>query len=173
MLDRENNIAKNDKLTNIISQIDRLNRNFDYNTHDFTIDFLVTQFNKGNYSIKRDDYCQYIWDQHRKSSFIESILLCYPIPIMFLSNNNAGHYDIVDGTQRISTLAQFLGNDLVLSNLKKLTELNSYTFDQLPLSIQRKFRKKFLRTIVLDKETSLDVRAEIFNRINSSRFSLT
>ncbi|GHT01752.1 hypothetical protein AGMMS50276_30440 [Synergistales bacterium] len=91
---------------------------------------------------------------------------------MFFSDNDDGRCDIVDGAQRTSTLEAFLSNDLVLSDLKKLTELNGFTFNQLPPPIQRKFNKTTLRIIALEEGTSLGVRAEIFSRINSSALDL-
>jgi hypothetical protein len=170
---KKNLIINNNILDNVLDQIIELSREFDYNTYDFTVDFLVSQFNNGYCFINRDYHRKFDWDQHCKCCFIESILLRYPVPTIFLSDNNDGRREIIDGAQRISTLEQFLSNDLVLSNLKKLTKLNGYKFDQLPPSIQRKFRETFLRTIVLDEGTSLEVRAEFFNRINSSRFPIT
>jgi hypothetical protein len=92
---------------------------------------------------------------------------------MFFSDNDDGRCDIVDGAQRTSTLEEFLNNDLILVDLKKLTELNGLTFKQLPSPIQRKFCKTTLRVIALDEGTSLEVRAEIFHRINSSTLDLT
>ena len=92
---------------------------------------------------------------------------------MFFSDNDDGRCDIVDGAQRTSTLEEFLNDDLILSDLKKLTELNGFTFKQLPPPIQRKFNKTTLRIIALEEGTSLEVRQEIFNRINTSALPLT
>jgi hypothetical protein len=156
----------------ITNQITELRREVDYNTRDYAIDFLVTQFKEGEFFINRDYQRNFVWDVPRKCRFIESILLGYPIPFMFFSDNDDGRCDIVDGAQRTSTLEEFLNDDLVLSDLKKLTELNGFTFKQLPPPIQRKFSKTTMRIIALEEGTSLEVRAEIFNRINSSALDL-
>ena len=160
------------KTDNITNQITGLRREVDYNTRDYAIDFLVAQFKDGEYFINPDYQRNFVWDNNRKCRFVESILLGYPIPFMFFSDNDDGRCDIVDGAQRTSTLEAFLNNDLVLSNLKKLTELNGFTFKQLPPPIQRKFCNTTLRAIVLEEGTSLEVRAEIFDRINSSALEL-
>ncbi|MDR1050995.1 MAG: DUF262 domain-containing protein [Deltaproteobacteria bacterium] len=165
-------INSGSKDESIINQINQLRSEVDYNTRDYAIDFLVTQFKKGEFFINSDYQRKFVWDNQRKCRFIESILLGYPIPFMFFSDNDDGRCDIVDGAQRTSTLEEFLNNDLVLTDLKKLFELNSLTFDCLPLPIQRKFNKTTLRIIVLEEGTSLDVRQEIFNRINTSGLSL-
>jgi hypothetical protein len=156
----------------ITNQITDLRREVDYNTRDYAIDFLVAQFKDGEFFINPDYQRNFVWDTPRKCRFIESILLGYPIPFMFFSDNDDGRCDIVDGAQRTSTLEEFLSNDLVLSDLKKLTELNGFAFNQLPPPIQRKFCKTTLRIIALEEGTSLEVRAEIFSRINSSALDL-
>jgi hypothetical protein len=156
----------------ITNQITELRREVDYNTRDYAIDFLVAQFKDGEFFINPEYQRNFVWDIVRKCRFVESILLGYPIPFMFFSDNDDGRCDIVDGAQRTSTLEEFLSNDLMLADLKKLTELNGFTFAQLPPPIQRKFSKTTLRIIALEEGTSLEVRAEIFNRINSSALDL-
>jgi len=166
-------INAHDKTEIISNQITDLRREVDYNTRDYAIDFLVSQFKDGEFFIDPEYQRQFVWDTTRKCRFIESILLGYPIPFMFFSDNDDGRCDIVDGAQRTSTLEEFLSNDLVLSDLKKLTELNGFTFNQLPPPVQRKFNKTTLRIIALEEGTSLEVRQEIFNRINTSAMPLT
>jgi hypothetical protein len=74
---------------------------------------------------------------------------------------NAGRLEIIDGVQRIRTLARFLTGDLVLTNLDRLSQLNGFRFHDLHPSRQRRFRRATLRLIELtesiaeDAETSL------------------
>ena len=170
---KDANTTTHSKKEIIFNQINDLRREVDYNTRDYAIDFLVAQFQEGEFFIDPEYQRQYVWDSERKCRFIESILLGYPIPIMFFSDNDDGRCDIVDGAQRTSTLEEFLNKDLILLGLKKLTELNGLTFCQLPPPIQRKFNKTTLRIIALEEGTSLEVRQEIFNRINTSAMPLT
>ncbi|MDR3121607.1 MAG: DUF262 domain-containing protein [Clostridiales bacterium] len=111
-------IAKTESITN---QIMDLRREVDYNTRDYAIDFLVVQFKDGEYFINPEYQRNFVWDTARKCRFIESILLGYPIPFMFFSDNDDGRCDIVDGAQRTSTLEEFLSNDLVLSEWRRYT----------------------------------------------------
>jgi hypothetical protein len=166
------NSVETNKMESITNQITDLRREVDYNTRDYAIDFLVKQFKEDEFFINPEYQRNFVWDDTRRCRFIESILLGYPIPFMFFSDNDDGRCDIVDGAQRTSTLEAFLSNDLELSDLKKLTELNGLTFVKLPPPIQRKFCKTTLRVIVLEEGTSLEVRAEIFSRINSSALDL-
>ena len=169
-----NNILhSNNNNEHIANQISEMRREVDYNTRDYAIDFLVAQFKEGEFFIDPEYQRNFVWDPGRKCRFVESILLGYPIPFMFFSDNDDGRCDIVDGAQRTSTLEEFLNDDLELSGLKKLTELNGFTFGQLTPPIRRKFNKTTLRIIALEEGTSLEVRKEIFNRINTSALPLT
>lgn len=149
-------------------QIKELRKEIDYDTRDYSIDFLVQQYHENEFYIPDEYQRQYIWDDANKNRFIESILLGLPIPFMFFSDTDDGRCEIIDGAQRTQTLEEFMGNELVLSNLKKLTELNGYTYSNLPEYFKRKFKKTTMRIIVLSDETTIEIRQEIFNRINTA-----
>ena len=152
----------------IIKQIENLRSEIDYITRDYAVDFLVNQFKNGDFFIPSEYQRNFVWKDSDKCRFIESILLGYPIPFMFFSDNDDGRTEIIDGAQRTSTLEEFLDNNLILKDMKRLTELNGSTFEQIPPSIQRKFSKETLRVVALREGTTLEVRQEIFNRINTS-----
>ena len=152
----------------ILSQIKNLRSDIKYDTRDFPIDYLYLNYKSDEDSVTGLSAPEYqreelIWSGKAMSRFIESILLGYPIPLIFLADREDGTLEIVDGLQRISTLSKFLNNELMLINLEKLTELNDCTFGQLPLNEQRRFRAKSLRIVVLDEE-----KVELFNRLNTS-----
>ncbi len=150
-----------------IGQLDELRREIEYDTRDYSIDFLVQQFRDNEFYIPDEYQRQYIWLKSNKNLFIESILLGLPIPFMFFADSDDGRCEIVDGAQRTQTLEQFMDNDLRLSGLKKLTNLNGFTYNDLPDSYQRKFNKTTLRIVVLAEGTTPESRREIFNRINT------
>ncbi len=150
------------------SQIKELRKEIDYDTRDYAIDFLVQQYRENEFYIPDEYQRQYIWESSNKNRFIESILLGLPIPFMFFSDTDDGRCEIIDGAQRTQTLEEFMNNELVLSNLKKLTELNGFTYADLPEYYKRKFNKTTLRIIVLSDETTIEIRQEIFNRINTT-----
>ena len=137
----------------ILSQIKNLRSDIKYDTRDFPIDYLYLNYKSDEDSVTGLSAPEYqreelIWSGKAMSRFIESILLGYPIPLIFLADREDGTLEIVDGLQRISTLSKFLNNELMLINLEKLTELNDCTFGQLPLNEQRRFRAKSLRIVV-------------------------
>lgn len=149
-------------------QIRALRKEIDYNTRDYSIDFLIQQFRNDEFYIPDEYQRQYIWNNSDKNRFIESILLGLPIPLMFFSDTEDGRCEIIDGAQRTQTMEEFMSGDLILSDLKKLNSLNGFTYDDVPAYFRKKFDKTNMRIIVLSDDTSLEIRQEIFNRINTT-----
>lgn len=149
-------------------QIKNLRKEIDYTTRDYSIDFLVERFQKDEFYIPDEYQRQFIWDEYKKSLFIESVLLGLPIPLMFFSDTEEGRCEIIDGAQRTQSLEAFMSNDLELTNLKKLDSLLGFKYDDIPEYFKKKFDKTNIRVVVLSDETTLDIRQEIFTRINTS-----
>lgn len=149
-------------------QIKNLRKELDYTTRDYSIDFLVQKFREDEFYIPDEYQRQFIWDDDKKSLFIESVLLGLPIPLMFFSDTEDGRCEIIDGAQRTQSLEAFMSNDLELTNLKKLDSLLGFKYDDIPEYFKKKFDKTNIRVVVLSDETTLDIRQEIFTRINTS-----
>lgn len=148
-------------------QIKSQQREIDYDLRDFTIDYIVQEFESGRFYIPPYQR-KFIWLINNKTKFIESVILGLPIPFMFFADTDDGRLEIIDGAQRIQTLQEFHNNDLVLSKLEKLPSLNGFLFKDLPIAQQRKFENRALRVILLEDRTSLEIRHEIFSRINTA-----
>ena len=149
-------------------QIRALRKEIDYNTRDYSIDFLIQQFRDDEFYIPDEYQRQYIWNDADKNRFVESILLGLPIPLMFFSDTEDGRCEIIDGAQRTQAMEEFMSGDLILSDLKKLTSLNGFSYNDIPAYFRKKFDKTNMRIIVLSDDTSLEIRQEIFNRINTT-----
>lgn len=150
-----------------------------YDTKDYTIGYLVSEFNpqkespNESYSNNKmfviPEYQRNsIWKPADKSLFIESILLGLPIPFLFFYERDDGITEIVDGVQRVTTLYSFIHDELKLSKLQKLSSLNGFRYSDLSDPIQKKFKNRALRIIVLDGDTSLSFRQDLFSRVNRS-----
>ena len=145
----------------------------DFDTREFTIEYITDKYLTDIESEENEIYVpdyqrEFVWDDIRQSKLIESIILGLPIPLIFLAENidKENRLEIVDGSQRIRTLAAFINNELTLIGLEKLHTLNGYSFNDLSNSRQRKFKNTPLRMIVLSDKATEDVRNEIFERIN-------
>lgn len=161
-------------------QIIEHHKTIDYDTREYPVEVLVSKYLRGLEEDENDlfvpDYQrEHTWPEERQSKFIESVMIGLPIPYLFVADvpGKEGRLEIVDGSQRIRTLAAFLENKLVLSGLKKLTELNGFTFQNLSLSRQRRFNRHTLRMIELTEKANEEVRRDIFERINTGSQRLT
>ncbi len=164
------------------AEIREKQRPVDYDTKEYPVEILVQKYLDG----ERDDTNELFipdyqrdmaWDEPRQSKFIESVLLGLPIPYIFVADiydegNDLGRLEIVDGTQRIRTLARFLSNELRLEELEKLKKLNGFIFNDLPLARQRRFKRTTLRMIQLTEKADEEVRRDMFERINTGSVEL-
>lgn len=88
MLDKK--IISEGQKTTAEIQIRNLRKEIDYNTRDYTIDFLIQQFRENEFYIPDEYQRQYIWNEADKNRFIESVLLGLPIPLMFFLTRRMG-----------------------------------------------------------------------------------
>jgi hypothetical protein len=150
----------------------------DYQTKEFTVELLVQKYLEGMDSDENEifipDYQrEFVWSKPRQSKFIESVMLGLPIPYIFIASlkkspdEDEGRAEIVDGSQRIRTLSDFLKNQLKLIELQKLDKLNGFKFSDLDLSRQRKFKRQPIRVIELSEKANEEVRRDLFERINT------
>lgn len=160
-----------EKLNRLEDQITEEKKTVDFDTREFTIEFLVKKYLENLETGENDIFVpeyqrEFVWDAERQSKLIESITLGLPIPIIFLAEDQSGRLEIVDGSQRIRTLAAFLSGELRLEGLEKLTEMNGIQFEDLPASRKRKINNTAIRMIVLSDAATEDVRNDLFERIN-------
>lgn len=153
----------------------------DYNTLEYPIEILVQKYLDGidedeNEIFIPDYQREMTWDEDRQSKFIESILLGLPIPYIFVADisesEDLARLEIIDGTQRIRTLARFIKNKFRLKNLEKLDSLNGFTFSDLPLARQRRFQRTTIRMIQLTEDADEETRRDLFERINTGSLEL-
>ncbi|MBR5410519.1 MAG: DUF262 domain-containing protein [Clostridia bacterium] len=153
-------------------QIKNLQKQIEYDTKDYTLELLISKFKKGDFFIPEYQR-KFVWKPKNKSLFIESVILGLPIPFMFFAGCEDGRLEIIDGAQRIQTIIEFAENNLKLTNLQKLTTLNSFRYEDLSSAQKRKFQNRTFRVVVLDEKTTEDVRQDLFNRINTTGVKAT
>lgn len=119
---------------------------------------------------------QFVWKPDQQSLFIESVLLGFPLPPLYINKNKKGEYIVVDGRQRLTTLKRFLNNEFKLSNLNALPELNDKTYGDL-ININSEYQTKIedtkLLVYLIQPSVPLEMVYDIFNRINTGGTQLT
>lgn len=164
---KERSIKVEKEVIRSSKQISEKKQNIKYDTRDYVINYLVSQYEKGEFYIPLDYQRNFIWGDNERCYFIESILMGLPIPFMFFADTKDGRIEIVDGAQRTQTLVQFAQNDLELNGLQVLTESNGFKFEDFDPAIQRRFLNTNIRVVFLEEGTTEKVRQEIFKRINT------
>lgn len=120
------------------------------------------------------------WKEYQKTRFIESILLGIPTPPIFVAEDKEGKWELVDGLQRLSTVLSFFGllkygekNNWKLEKGDLVEELEGYDKDTLPLIFQRNIKRAYCRVEIIKWDSQLDMRYELFNRLNTGGSTLT
>ena len=133
----------------------------------YTIFEYIRQINKGKIILRPDFQRKLVWKKSQKSRFIESILLNYPTPPIYLNETKDSKWIVIDGLQRSTTLQSFFQNELVLEGLEALPEYNGKKYDTLSPSMQTRIEDKKLTIFLLKPSTSLSVVYDLFYRINT------
>jgi hypothetical protein len=165
-------------------QLDKERRLVSFDSYDLSVRQLLEMFESGEIEVPPEYQRQFIWDEARESQLIESVLLGIPIPSLFMATNSDSTWEIVDGVQRLGTLAHFLGTEALLvkvnrpkplriEELEKLSALNGQDYKPLPKSIQLMFATRPMRVTVLNDKSDLSVRFDLFERLNTGGISLT
>lgn len=129
----------------------------------------------------------YVWERKRKSALIESMILGYPIPPVFAKRVDDGTgkrggniYSIMDGKQRLSTVAQFLNDEFVLTELPPVTymdeglntecetDISGMKYSELPEAIQDQLSSTIFSVTYFDNLTK-DEEKELFKRLNAGK----
>ncbi|MBB4639838.1 DUF262 domain-containing protein [Rhizorhapis suberifaciens] len=133
---------------------------------EYSFEFIVQKLNAERYYVPEYQR-ELIWTSTKKSKFIESVLMGLPIPFVFFWQDKDGRMEIVDGSQRLRTIRDFMADKFALRDLETIPALNGFRFSDLPPSRQLKFGEIPIRVIILDNTTDAETRTEMFARINT------
>ena len=161
-----------------------------YSGQDFDVEGLVRRMNKDDILIPKFGHederittagfqRSFVWTRPQMDRFIESLLLGYPIPGIFLVRQADRRYLVLDGQQRLRTLQQFYkgefaGREFSLNNVTD--RLKGLTYQNLPEDERRLLDNTFFQTTIVDTDgsrESLEVVYQIFERLNSGGTQLT
>lgn len=149
------------------AQIVEQSKRIEFYLTEYSIELLAQKMDNGDFFIPEYQR-EFTWDHKRQSRFIESVIMGLPIPFLFFwENPDTGELEIVDGSQRLRTIREFILGDLALGELRELSLLEGLTFRNLPESRQRKIKNRSIRGIVLNEHADEEARFDLFDRINT------
>lgn len=172
------------------AQLQQQRRKVDFDTYDITVDELVRRVRLGRIEIAPAYQRQFRWDDQRQSRIVESLLLGIPVPPLFMATNveedSGTSWEVVDGLQRLLSLVNFLGDDearevarlserprLRLSGLDILHALKDQLASELPADLRSGLEDRPIKVIVLNDKSDLQVRFDLFERLNTGGIRLT
>ncbi|MCZ4265309.1 DUF262 domain-containing protein [Erythrobacter sp. G21629-S1] len=149
---------------------------------DWTLEILASKFTTGDIIIP-DYQRKFVWDIRRASTLIESFAIGLPVPQVFFYENGDGQLEVIDGQQRITSIAYFFegyfgeadanGNRKVfrLKGLEQRKDLEGKSFDDLDDRTKRKIKNASLRGVTVKQLTPEEEQPEsvyhIFERLNT------
>ena len=168
----KNKLTK-EKIEAIDNQISNESIPYIYDTKEYPIEVIVSKYKKDQIYVPLYQR-EFVWTPKQKSKFIESVFLGVPImPFLVSMSGNEAELEIIDGSQRIRTLVDYCSNNFKISGLEKLTELNNTKFEDLRESRKNKFWIRDFRFHVVTDKADSEIRADIFNRVNTSSNKLS
>ncbi|MGW4299122.1 DUF262 domain-containing protein [Streptomyces sp. NPDC004646] len=152
----------------------------DIETRTTTVDLLVSRLRNEMIDLAPDFQRRAgIWTDEKQSRLIESLLLRIPIPSFYAAEQKDGSWVIVDGIQRLTSIARFLEAEAVQApplKLKGLEYLRNFAgagFHDLSGKLQIRLRETEVVVHVIRRGTPEPVMFNVFARINTGGAPLT
>jgi hypothetical protein len=140
-------------------------------TESRSVNEVVTRIQNKRYVLDPEFQRDFVWPNPKQSKLIESCIMRIPLPVFYVAEAPDGRIIVVDGLQRLTTFARFLGNELKLSGLANENlgthVLEGKYFNELPLNLQERVQDTQLTMYILDAKAPERARLDIFERVNS------
>ncbi|MFC4853146.1 DUF262 domain-containing protein [Actinophytocola glycyrrhizae] len=121
----------------------------------------------------------FVWTRNQMDRFIESLLLGFPIPGIMLVQQVDNKYLVLDGQQRLRTLAAFYdgvydGKEFALQNVS--LQFKGLTYKTLEPDMRRQLDNTFIQATIVRTDGTAGSREavyQVFERLNSGGTQLT
>jgi Protein of unknown function DUF262 len=176
-----------EQLDTLQAEIDKKRQEIRPDSYSMSIGEWVSLYQQKEVEIHPEFQRFFRWNDYQKTKLIESIILGFPIPPIFVSQREDGVWDVVDGLQRLSTIYEFMGilkdedskllPPLKLKSTKYLPSFANKIWedpDHLEGSVnaltsaQRLLIKRTKISVnILQKESDPSAKYELFQRLNT------
>ncbi|MBM0275618.1 DUF262 domain-containing protein [Micromonospora tarensis] len=143
-------------------------------------DIVIPRFGDESVEIETDRFQRsFVWRRPQMDRFIESLLLEYPIPGIILVQQLDKRYLVLDGQQRLNTLAEFyrgMHREREFSLVNVADRFKGLTYETLPPELRRTLNNTFIQATIVKTDGSagsLDAIYQVFERLNSGGTQLT
>lgn len=145
---------------------------------------IVKMIEKDTISFKNIVQRSFVWEKHRMSELIWSIIMGYPIPPIYAErgktdNDKVKVYDVLDGQQRNTTIYKFLKDEFALTQLKPIpyldengnectVDISGKKFSELEEELQDIIKDATITVKYFDN-LEQNQKAEMFRRLNNGK----
>ncbi|CAI3797456.1 MULTISPECIES: DUF262 domain-containing protein [unclassified Rheinheimera] len=153
------------------------NKTLDLYPIDYPFETLVSRItsNPPKTVLNPEFQRKYKWDKEgwgRASKFIESCLMRIPLPSCYFAEDENRKQLVIDGVQRLTTIAKFFNDEFALEGMTTFKDLEGKKFSELG-DLQAELESTTIRCIVLRKENPKKLIREIFARLNQGAVQLS
>lgn len=151
----------------------------DVQTRTMTVGLLLARIRRGVLDLAPDfQRLAGIWSTEVQSRLIESLLLRIPLPTLYAAEAGEESWTVVDGIQRLTTIARFVDPEIVDAEPLRLRGLEylpyeEYLYRDLPGGLQTRIDETELIIHLIRAGTPEPVKFNIFARINTGGRPLT
>ena len=145
---------------------------------------IVKMIDKETISFKNVVQRSFVWEKHRMSELIWSIIMGYPIPPIYAErgesvNDKVKIYDVMDGQQRNTTIYKYLKDEFALTELKPIpyldengnectVDISGKKFSELEEELQDVIKDATI-TVKYYDDLEQYQKAEMFRRLNNGK----
>lgn len=145
---------------------------------------IVKMIDKETISFKNIVQRSFVWEKHRMSELIWSIIMGYPIPPIYAErgesdNDKVKIYDVMDGQQRNTTIYKYLKDEFALTELKPIpyldengnectVDISGKKFSELEEELQDIIKDATITVKYFDNLEQYQ-KAEMFRRLNNGK----
>lgn len=145
---------------------------------------IVKMMDKETISFKNVVQRSFVWERHRMSELIWSIIMGYPIPPIYaergdIDNEKIKIYSVLDGQQRCTSISKYINDEFALTELKLIPYLDENGKECVIDISNKKFSEleEELQDIIKDATISVKYfdnleqyqKAEMFRRLNNGK----
>lgn len=145
---------------------------------------IVKMIDKDTISFKNVVQRSFVWEKHRMSELIWSIIMGYPIPPIYAErggteNDKVKVYDVMDGQQRNISIYKYLKDEFALTQLKPIpyldengkectVDISGKKFSELEEELQDIIKDATITVKYFDNLEQYQ-KAEMFRRLNNGK----
>lgn len=172
---------KTDQDEKILNDVSGTKNSLSTDRMDISFGEIMSMYERDELIIDPEFQRLFRWSNDQQTRFIESLLLGIPIPPIFVAEDKDGKWELVDGVQRISTVLSFFGllkafpekNKWTLTTGDFVPLLKDYNIDNLPLKLNLNLKRAACRIEIINWNSKIDMRYELFKRLNTGGSPLT